>query len=261
MRATIMSILSSAGIRSAGVPGSSTARISANLLLRPAAADALAVAGRTPSSRFDIVSAMPSASFGPCAPPPRRLDALATNVGGICGIAARGKIPLHSTGEAPRGTFSHGLLAFALMAGCAGAPQGESGPDADESGSPHFVDCSAGAPGDGSQLQPWRSLNAVNQHTFTAGDSLLFRRGATCEGSLNPQGVGAAGAPIVIDGYGEGPLPVISAGGKRIRDQTGQSIALDNPQYRNDRRQPVRILRDGRCGCERTHPFAKRGRS
>ena len=42
----------------------------------------------SPSSRFDIVSTMPSASFRSCAPPQRRFNALATNAGEICGLAA-----------------------------------------------------------------------------------------------------------------------------------------------------------------------------
>ena len=55
---------------------------------QPSAADAdpLAVAGRTPSRRFDVVTATPAASFSPCDPPHRRLDALATNAGEKCGL-------------------------------------------------------------------------------------------------------------------------------------------------------------------------------
>ena len=53
----------------------------------PAAdADPCAVTGRTPSRRFDVVSATPSASLGPCGQPQRRLDALATKAGEICGL-------------------------------------------------------------------------------------------------------------------------------------------------------------------------------
>ena len=53
-----------------------------------AAADPLAVAGRTFSRRFDVVTTTPAASFGPCDPPQRRLDALATNAGEKCGPGA-----------------------------------------------------------------------------------------------------------------------------------------------------------------------------
>ena len=47
-------------------------------------ADRLAVKGRTPCSRLDVVSATPSPSSGPCPPSQRHLDALATNGGEIC---------------------------------------------------------------------------------------------------------------------------------------------------------------------------------
>ena len=56
----------------------------------PAAdANLLAVAGRTPSRRFDVVSATPAASFSPCGPLPRHLDALATKIGDFSGLADR----------------------------------------------------------------------------------------------------------------------------------------------------------------------------
>ena len=51
-----------------------------------AAADPRAVAGRTPSRRFDVFTTKPAASFSPCDPPPRRLDALATKAGEKCGL-------------------------------------------------------------------------------------------------------------------------------------------------------------------------------
>ncbi len=50
--------------------------------------------GRTPASRFDsanaLVSATPSAPFGPCGPPQHCLGALATKVGEIYGLAILG---------------------------------------------------------------------------------------------------------------------------------------------------------------------------
>ena len=55
----------------------------------PAAdADPCAVAGRTPSRHFDVVSTTPSASLSPCGQPQRRLGALATKVREISGQAA-----------------------------------------------------------------------------------------------------------------------------------------------------------------------------
>ena len=63
-----------------------------------AAADPLAVAGRTPSRRFDVVSTTPAASLSPFDPPPRRLDALATNAGEKCGLKV---IDIGSGGGSP----------------------------------------------------------------------------------------------------------------------------------------------------------------
>ena len=117
------------------------------------------------------------------------------------------------------------FLGSALIAGCAGAPQDDSSQAADQGGSRYFVDCGAAVSGDGSESGPWRSLAAVNEHPFEAGESILFRRGRTCEGSLNPRGSGTPGAPVVIDSYGSGTLPVIDAGGNEY------AIKLANQSY------------------------------
>ena len=61
----------------------------------------LAVKGRTPCSRLDVVSATPSPSSGPCPPTQRHLDALATNGGEICGLAAPKNPPGCSAQAAP----------------------------------------------------------------------------------------------------------------------------------------------------------------
>ena len=49
-------------------------------------ADPLAVAGRAPARRFDVVTATPAPSLGPCDPLQRRLEALTTNAGEKCGL-------------------------------------------------------------------------------------------------------------------------------------------------------------------------------
>ena len=55
----------------------------------PAAdADALALRGRAPSSRFDVLSSTPASSSGPRDQAGRRLDALTTKVGDGCGLTA-----------------------------------------------------------------------------------------------------------------------------------------------------------------------------
>ena len=78
----------------------------------------------------------------------------------------------------------------------------------------HYVDCAATASGDGSAATPWNNLASVNAHTFTGGDRLLFARGVTCSGRLDPRGSGTAASPIVVDAYGSGTArPVIAGGG------------------------------------------------
>ena len=107
--------------------------------------------------------------------------------------------------SSPAGVLPSIMLGAVLVAGCGEAP-----PAAGETR--YFVDCGAAASGDGARSKPWSRLAAVNAHLFQPGERLHFRRGTTCEGSLHPRGSGAAGAPIVIDSYGSGALPVIAAG-------------------------------------------------
>lgn len=70
------------------------------------------------------------------------------------------------------------------------------------------------APGTSAQ-QPWRTLaraqRAFDEGTIGPGDELLLARGGRFTGALTIAGRhGAAGAPIRIGAYGDGPAPVIS---------------------------------------------------
>ena len=126
-----------------------------------------------------------------------------------------------------RGLLRPVFLGSVLVAGCADPPQNDTSEavEVEQGSSRYFVDCGAAVSGDGSASRPWRSLAAVNEHPFAAGERLLFKRGTTCEGSLNPRGSGAAGAPVVIDSFGDGPLPVIDA-----RDRE-YALRLANQSY------------------------------
>lgn len=77
----------------------------------------------------------------------------------------------------------------------------------------YYVDCATGHDGaDGhSPATAWRSVRAVSAREFHPGDSILLRRGTTCLGSMWPKGSGAPGAPIVLDAWGDGPLPKVQA--------------------------------------------------
>jgi hypothetical protein len=91
--------------------------------------------------------------------------------------------------------------------------------------SAYYVDCSAGTNGDGSQSSPWNNLASVNATTFSAGDSILLKRGTTCSGQLWPKGSGASGSPITIGAYGTGALPIVSGGSSQ------GTIKLYNQEY------------------------------
>lgn len=91
--------------------------------------------------------------------------------------------------------------------------------------STYHVDCSAAAstkiPSAETTLH---SLSEVNELELGPGDALLFKRGTTCEGVLQPRGSGTEAAPIRIAAYGEGSLPRIvdglqDAAALRLSDQ------------------------------------------
>jgi len=75
-----------------------------------------------------------------------------------------------------------------------------------------YVDCYASTNGTGTQASPWNTLASVGTTTFNPGDQLLFKRGMTCSGVLDPLGSGTTTSPIVIDAYGTGPQPIIDGG-------------------------------------------------
>jgi hypothetical protein len=89
----------------------------------------------------------------------------------------------------------------------------------------YYLDCSASQNGKGSKSSPWNSLAAINAITAHAGDHLYLRRSTTCNGTLSPQGSGAAEASIVIDAYGSGASPVIDGGSAE------EAVKLFNQQY------------------------------
>lgn len=72
----------------------------------------------------------------------------------------------------------------------------------------------------------WRSLDKANATTLAPGDQLLLKSGCAWTGRLHPLGSGTAAAPIVLDRYGEGPLPAIHGGGL-----AGGAVLLADQQY------------------------------
>lgn len=96
-------------------------------------------------------------------------------------------------------------LALAMVAGASlGAAQ--------STGRTFYVDCGAAASGTGSTpSSPWNSLTPLNARVFGPRNTIALRRGATCHGTLAPQGSGTATQPIRLTAYGEGPRPKVIA--------------------------------------------------
>ena len=82
----------------------------------------------------------------------------------------------------------------------------------------------------------WSSLANINTTIFYPGDSILLRAGQLWVGTLQPQGSGAEGKPIVIGRYGDGANPMINGAGlTNCTTESGEShycaIFLYNQEY------------------------------
>jgi hypothetical protein len=75
----------------------------------------------------------------------------------------------------------------------------------------YFVDCSNGRDGANgtSQSTAWKTLGRANRAKLRPGDTLRLKRGCTFAGPLVAGWAGTAAAPITINAYGNGALPVI----------------------------------------------------
>jgi hypothetical protein len=65
-----------------------------------------------------------------------------------------------------------------------------------------------------SPIKAWKTLGKVDQSSFRAGDRILLHAGSNWKGQLVLHNSGAQNAPIVIDRYGEGPMPRIDGDGE-----------------------------------------------
>ncbi|HKP06724.1 MAG TPA: LamG-like jellyroll fold domain-containing protein [Microbacterium sp.] len=88
-------------------------------------------------------------------------------------------------------------------------------------GTTYYVDSAKGSDAANglSASKAWKTLDKVNAgpggsgSSYQPGDRILFKSGGSWAGTLNPQGSGAAGSPIVIDRYGPGAKPLIHRDG------------------------------------------------
>ena len=87
--------------------------------------------------------------------------------------------------------------------------------DAEAAGTQYYVDSAAGSDSNNgtSSSSPWKSLSAVANRTFSAGDTINFKAGSSFSGGLTFKSSGTASAPIILQPYGSGARPVFSASG------------------------------------------------
>lgn len=79
------------------------------------------------------------------------------------------------------------------------------------SGTSYYIDCTNGNDTNTgtSESQAWKTLLKANAATLSPGDVLLLKRGCTWQGPLAAKWKGTQLAPITIDAYGTGELPII----------------------------------------------------
>src|SRR5689334_24422035 len=73
---------------------------------------------------------------------------------------------------------------------------------------------------------PWKTLARIAAADFPSGDRILLKSGSVFREPLRPHNSGVPGQPIVVDRYGEGPLPRIEAG-----DLAEDAVLLRNLQH------------------------------
>ena len=64
--------------------------------------------------------------------------------------------------------------------------------------------------GDGSENNPWNTLENIDGYKFSPGDSVFFERGSKWRGSFEITASGSLNAPIVFTSFGTGERPAIS---------------------------------------------------
>jgi hypothetical protein len=76
----------------------------------------------------------------------------------------------------------------------------------------YYVDATGGSDSANgtSDSTPWKTIAKVNAATFSAGDSILFKKGETWREQLTVPSSGSAGNPITFGAYGSGEKPVIT---------------------------------------------------
>jgi hypothetical protein len=95
-------------------------------------------------------------------------------------------------------------------------------------GKTYYVDTAGNNQNSGtSAAEPWKDFTAINQHTFSPGDSLFLKRGCVWNEELKINGAGSAQQFITLAAYGDGARPKIQRDGRG----TDRCIRLNNSSY------------------------------
>ncbi|MGH8879364.1 MAG: hypothetical protein ACRD0P_18805, partial [Stackebrandtia sp.] len=79
-------------------------------------------------------------------------------------------------------------------------------------GSTYYVDAGGADSNAGAAAKSaWKTLDKVNEFDFQPGDTVLFKRGGTWNGTLKLSDDGAEGDPVTVGAYGKGEAPVFTA--------------------------------------------------
>lgn len=73
-----------------------------------------------------------------------------------------------------------------------------------------YVSCAGDDRNGGTAAAPLRSVTAATRRALPAGSSILFARGCSWTGPVEPRGSGTAESPVVVGAYGTGPDPVLT---------------------------------------------------
>lgn len=85
-------------------------------------------------------------------------------------------------------------------------------------GTTYYVDATGGSDGRAgtSAATAWRSLDKVSGAALQPGDTVLFKRGQTWDGTLELFRSGTAAAGLSVGAYGTGDRPVVGGGGNCV---------------------------------------------
>ena len=81
-----------------------------------------------------------------------------------------------------------------------------------------------------SERDAWKTLGRASGVAYAAGDRLLLKRGCVFAGTLALRASGSAAAPVLVDAYGTGALPVLDGKGEVA------ALALEGVEQRRARK-------------------------